>query len=45
MIHYKYLLFNLILCVGVGLVVSNTLFFIYFTGGGSARHLRGSTEW
>lgn len=45
MFNYTHILINLIIIIGTGVFISQTLFFIYYTGGGSARHLRGCTAW
>ena len=45
MLNYTFTLINLIILIGLGFYISQTLFFILFTGGGSARHLRGCLDW
>ena len=45
MFNYTNIIINLIIIIGLAVFISQTLFFILFTGGGSARHLRGCTAW
>ena len=45
MYNFTHILLNLIILGGIGLFISQTFFFARFTGGGSARHLRGCLGW